>query len=334
MFGYFYNESLRKVIITFGTLFNNIQIKQYNENGEVTFQGKVPLAYSPMQKFLARLREVPNLNKPVQITLPRMSYELIGMSYDVSRALTTTTTFCAKDINNNVLRMTSMPVPYNLNIELNIMTQFNDDMLQIIEQILPYFRPNLKVSVLLLDSIAEKRDLDFVLDNITMTDNYEGDFKERRVLIYTLKFTVKTFIFGPISSNSLESQIIKKVSIGLVSGEITASPIKDAVYESTVRAIKNYTGIVTTTIIQEVKATDTQIIVADASSILQNSYIDIDGEEMLVESKDNNKLKVKRGQDGTGIVGHVSGASVKRITVEDNSLIPYGDNFGFASNIN
>jgi hypothetical protein len=214
------------------------------------------------------------------------------------------------------------------------MTQFNDDMLQIIEQILPYFRPNLKVSVLLLDGIAEKRDLDFVLDNITMTDNYEGDFKERRVLIYTLKFTVKTFIFGPISSNSLESQIIKKVSIGLVSGEITASPIKDAVYESTVRAIKNYTGIVTTTIIQEVKATDTQIIVADASSILQNSYIDIDGEEMLVESKDNNKLKVKRGQDGTGIVGHVSGASVKRITVEDNSLIAYGDNFGFASNIN
>jgi len=334
MFGYFYNESIRKAIITFGTLFNNIQIKQYNDEGQVTFQGKVPLAYGPTQKFLARLKEVPNLNKPIQITLPRMSYELIGMSYDQPRALTATTSFCAKDINNNALRMTAMPVPYNLNLELSIMTQFNDDMLQIVEQIVPYFRPNLKVTAILLDSIAEKRDLDIVLDNISMTDNYEGDFKERRVLIYTLKFTVKTFIFGPVSSNSLESQIIKKVSIGLVSGEITASPIRDTITESTVRAIQNYTGIITTTLTQEVKETDTQILVANASSIVQNSYIEIDGEEMLVESIDNNKLKVKRGQDGTSIIGHVCGANVKRITVEDNSLIPYGDNFGFDLNVN
>jgi len=329
MFGYFYNESIRKAVVVFGSLFDNIQIKQYDSEGVVTFQGKVPFAYAPTQKFLARLREVPDLNKPVQITLPRMSYEIIGISYDATRSIAATTSFCAKDINNNVLRMTAMPVPYNLNFELNIMTKHNDDMFQIVEQILPYFRPNLKVSAILLDSIAETKDLDIVLDNITMTDNYEGDFKDRRVLIYTLKFTVKTFIFGPISSNSLESQIIKKVSIGLVSGEITASPIKDVVYESTVRAIQNYTGIITTTLTQEVKTTDTQIIVANAGSIAQNSYIVIDDEEMLVESKDNNKLKVKRGQDGTGIVGHVSGTNVKRITVEDNSLIPYGDSFGF-----
>jgi len=334
MFEYFYNEAIRKTIIVFGSLFNNIQIRQRNDAGEIFFQGKVPLAYGPTQKFLARLREVPDLNKPVQITLPRMSFEMVGLSYDPSRKLTTGTSFCAKDINNGVLRMVHMPVPYNLNFELSIMTKLNDDMLQIIEQILPYFQPNLKVSAILLDSIAEKRDIDIVLDNISPTDSYEGDFKERRALIYTLKFTVKTFLFGPISSNSMDSQIIKKVSIGLVSGEITASPIRDVVYESNVRAIKNYTGIVETTLTQEVKTTDTQIIVADASSIIKNSYIDIDGEEMLVESKDNNKLKVKRGQDGTGIVGHVSGANVKRITVEDNSLIPYGDDFGFDSNIN
>lgn len=333
MFEYFYNESIRKAIVVFGSLFNNIQIKQVNDEGDVFFQGKVPIAYGPTQKFLARLREVPDLNKPVQITLPRMSFELIGLSYDSSRKLTTTTSFCAKDINNNVLRMTYMPAPYNLNFELNIMTKLNDDMLQIIEQIIPYFQPNLKISATLLDSIAEKRDLDIVLDNITMTDSYEGDFKERRALIYTLKFTVKTYIFGPVSSNSMESQIIKKVSIGLVAGELTTSPIRDVVSSSTPRAIQNYTGIVETTLTKEVSKDDIQIEVLNATNIAVNSYIDVNGEEMLIDSKENNKLKVKRGQDGTEIMVHVSGSEVKRITVADSNLIPYGDSFGFQSDI-
>lgn len=333
MFEYFYNESIRKAIIVFGSLFNNIQIKQVNDEGDVFFQGKVPIAYAPTQKFLARLREVPDLNKPVQITLPRMSFELIGLSYDSSRKLTTATSFCAKDINNNALRMIGMPAPYNLNFELNIMTKHNDDMLQIIEQIIPYFQPNLKISATLLDSIAEKKDLDIVLDNITMTDSYEGDFKERRALIYTLKFTVKTYIFGPVSSKSMESQIIKKVSIGLVAGELTTSPIRDVVSSSTPRAIQNYTGIVETTLTKEVSKDDIQIEVVNATNIAVNSYIDVNGEEMLIDSKENNKLKVKRGQDGTEIMVHVSGSEVKRITVADSNLIPYGDSFGFDSDI-
>lgn len=334
MFEYFYNEGIRKTIVVFGSLFNNIQIRQKNDAGEVFFQGKVPIAYGPTQKFLARLREVPDLNKPVQITLPRMSFELIGMSYDSSRKLTTTTAFCATDVNNNVLRRTYMPVPYNLNFELSIMTKLEDDMLQIVEQIVPYFQPNFKVSAILLDSIVEKRDIDFVLDNITMTDNYEGDFKERRVLIYTLKFTAKTYLFGPISTNPLDSQIIKTVSIGLVAGELTASPIRDVVSSSTPRAIQNYTGVITTTLTKEIAETDIQIEVQDASTIPINSYIDIDGEEMLVESIDNNKIKVKRGQDGTKISTHVSGSNVKRITAQDNALIPYGDSFGFDTIVN
>ena len=332
MFDYFYNETIRKASIIFGTLFNNIQIQQRNEEGKIFFKGKVPIAYGPTQKFLARLKEVPDLNKPIQITLPRMSYELIGISYDSSRKVTTTTSFCSKDINNNAMRMTFMPAPYNINYELSIMTQHSDDMFQIVEQILPYFQPNLKVSVTLLDSITEKRDLDIVLDDISTSDNYEGDFRERRALIYTLKFTVKTYIFGPVSSNSLDSHIIKKVSIGLVAGELAKSPIRDAVLESTPRAIQNYTGIVETTLTKEVSITDVVIEVLNSSNILVNSYIDIDDEEMLVESKDNNKIKVKRGQDGTTIKVHPNGSEVKRITLEDNSLIPYDDSFGFTFN--
>jgi hypothetical protein len=334
MFEYFYNESIRKAIVVFGSLFNNIKIRQVNDEGEVFFQGKVPIAYAPTQKFLARLREVPDLNKPVQITLPRMSFEIIGLSYDPTRKLSTATSFCAKDINNNVLRKVGMPAPYNLNFELSIMTKHSDDMFQIIEQIIPYFQPNLKISATLLDSISEKKDLDIVLDNITMTDNFEGDFKERRALIYTLKFTIKTYIFGPISSGSLDSQIIKKVSIGLVAGELSTSPIRDVVSSSTPRAIQNYTGIVETTLTKEVSTNDIQIEVVDATNIVVNSYIDINGEEMLIDFKDQNKLKVKRGQDGTSAMVHVSGSNVKRITVADNSLIPYGDSFGFDSDIN
>ena len=137
MFEYFYNESIRKAIVVFGSLFNNIKIRQVNDEGEVFFQGKVPIAYAPTQKFLARLREVPDLNKPVQITLPRMSFEMIGLSYDPTRKLTTATSFCAKDNNNNVLRKVGMPAPYNLNFELSIMTIHSDDMFQIIEQLIP-----------------------------------------------------------------------------------------------------------------------------------------------------------------------------------------------------
>jgi hypothetical protein len=333
MFGYFYNEAIRKTVIIFGNLFSNIEIRSKNEEGNVFFSGKVPISYGPTQKFLARLREVPDLNKPVQITLPRMSFEFIGISYDSQRKVTTTKAFCAKDVNNNVLRMVYMPSPYNLNFELSIMTKHNDDMLQIIEQILPYFQPNLKVSVTLLDSITEKRDLDIVLDNISMTDNYEGDFRERRALIYTLKFTVKTYLFGPVSTQSMDSQIIKKVNIGLVSGEFGGTPDRDVNITSEVRAIINYTGIVESTLTKEVSKTDVEIEVENANNFPLNSYIDINGEEMLITSKIGNKLRVERGQDKTEIKLHVSGSDVKRITVSDNALIPYGDNFGFTNDV-
>lgn len=334
MFEYFYNESIRKAVIVFGSLFNNIQIRSTNEEGEVFFQGKVPIAYGPTQKFLARLREVPNLNKPVQITLPRMSFEMIGLSYDAARAMPKNANFCAKDINNNLVRMVGMPAPYNLNFELSIMTKHNDDMHQIVEQIIPYFQPNLKVRATVLEAINEKRDYDIVLDNITMTDNYEGDFKDRRALIYTLKFTIKTGIFGPVSSKSMEGQIIKKVSIGLVAGELTDSPIRDSIIESNPRAIKNYTGVIETTLTKEVSKEDIQIEVQNATNIVVNSYIDVNGEEMLIESKNGNKIKVKRGQDGSQVQLHVAGSNVKRITANDNALIPNSDDFGFSFEIN
>ena len=152
---------------------------------------KVPIAYGPSQKFLARLEQQADLNKPVQTTLPRMSFEMNSVSYDPSRKAGVTQTFKASDGTN--LKKVYMPVPYNIGFELSIFSKLNDDALQIIEQILPYFP--------------------LILDNIAFQDDYEGDFSTRRALIYTLNFTAKTYLFGPIAEST--SGLIKKVQTDL-----------------------------------------------------------------------------------------------------------------------
>jgi len=331
MFEYFYHEILRSTIVSFGTLFNNISIKHKDESDNTTSVIKVPLAYSPTQKFLARLEQSPNLNKPVQISLPRMSFEMTGLTYDPSRKVTTTQTFVAGLATDKTKpRKVFMPVPYNMSFELSIYTKLNDDMLQIVEQILPYFQPAYTLSVNLVETIGEKRDIPVVFEGISMQDDYEGNFETRRALIYTLRFTAKTYLFGPVADVSKD--IIKKVSIGYIGGDQTSAPTRDLTYSVEPRATKNYTGTVTTTLDGDIDALSTTIFVdvADASNIPENTYIVIDSEEMYVESKTANKLKVTRGSDNTIIAPHVNGASVKKITSADDALINIGDDFGFS----
>jgi len=333
MFEYFYHEIIRKTVVSFGTLFNAISVKHKDDAGNIKSSIRVPLSYGPTQKFLARLEQVPELNKPVQMNLPRMSFELIGMSYDTTRKLTTTQTFLTRDLNNNQIKKAYLPVPYNLNFELSIMTKLNDDMLQIVEQILPYFQPNYNLTVDLIQEIGEKRDIPIVLDNISMTDNYEGDYTERRALIYTLKFTAKTYLFGPVSSNSVSSEIIKKVSLGFAAGEASGVARREVTYSVEPRAIQNYTGTVTTTVAKDIEKSDTLIDVVNASGIISGSYIDINQEEFYVESVSGNTLTVRRGQDSTAILSHVSGSDVKLITAADDLLIEPGDDFGFSGSL-
>ena len=140
MFEYFYHEILRKTVIAFGTLFNNITIKHTNASDAVVSVIKVPLAYGPTQKFLARLEQSPNLSKSTQMSLPRMSFEFTGIVYDPSRKVTTTQQFTVKDATDGtVTKKAYMPVPYNMQFELSIMAKLNDDALQIVEQILAIF---------------------------------------------------------------------------------------------------------------------------------------------------------------------------------------------------
>lgn len=206
---YFYHEIIRKTIVSFGTLFNELYIRHLDENDNTYSELKVPLAYGPSQKFLSRLQQQADLNKPVQITLPRMSFEMVSIQYDPSRKSGITQTFKASDGQN--LKKVFMPVPYNIGFELNAICKLNDDALQIVEQILPYFQPSFNITVNLVDSIGEKRDVPVVLDDISFTDDYEGDFSTRRLLIYTFKFTAKTYLFGPIAETT--DGLIRKVQV-------------------------------------------------------------------------------------------------------------------------
>ena len=329
MFEYFYHEILRRTIISFGTLFNGIEIKHEDSNDKTVSVIRVPLAYGPTQKFLARLQQSPNLNKPTQITLPRMSFEFTGLQYDGSRKVTTTQTFTTRTVGvSTEVRKAYMPVPYNMAFELSVYTKLNDDMLQIVEQILPYFQPAYNLSVDLVETIGEKRDIPVVIESINMQDDYEGDFTTRRSLLYTIRFTAKTYLFGHIpSATSSARDIIKKVSIGYVAD--TSAKTRDLTYTVTPRAAKNYDGDVATNLTNDIGLANVLFTVNDASSIATDTYIVIDNESMYIESKSGNELTVKRAQDGTIAASHVSGAGVGLITAADNALIEIGDDFGF-----
>jgi hypothetical protein len=224
---YYYHQITRKTIIAFGTLFNHIYIKHKNSDDDIISDMRVPLAYGPTQKFLAKIEQQSELNKPIQITLPRISFEMTSIQYDSTRKANVTQTFktCG---NGDTVKKVYMPVPYNIGFQLNIMTKLQDDALQIVEQILPNFQPAFNLTVDLVDSIGEKRDIPVVLDSVSFTDDYEGDYSTRRTLIYTLNFTAKTYLFGPISDST--EGLIRKVQVDLYTSTDTTTAKREMRY--------------------------------------------------------------------------------------------------------
>ena len=205
----FYHETMRKVVVAFGTIFNNINIVRVNNSGAVTQSMKVPLAYGPKQKFLTRLREDPNLNKKVALTLPRMGFEISGISYDSSRKLNSIQKIKKTNSSSEGKTMSSqyMPVPYNMDFELVVMAKSSDDALQIVEQILPFFQPDYTITLNDNTAMGTTRDVPIVLQDVSYDDQYEGDFQSRRVIIWTMNFEMKTYLYGSIG----KSEIIRDV---------------------------------------------------------------------------------------------------------------------------
>ena len=206
----FYHETIRKIIVAFGSMFNEVTIVRKNNSGIVTQTMKVPLAYGPRQKFLTRLNDDPNLTKQVAVTLPRLGFEIGSLSYDPSRKLNRVQQF-KKTKGSDAKRVDTqfMPVPYNLDIELYALSKNSDDALQIVEQILPYFQPDYTITVNDMPDMGIKRDVPIVLNSIGYEDDYQGNFETRRAIIYTLSFTAKFYLYGPVTSQS----VIKSVQV-------------------------------------------------------------------------------------------------------------------------
>ena len=220
-----------------------------------------------------------------------------------------------------------MPVPYNLGFELNILTKLNDDALQIVEQILPYFQPSFNITVELVDSIGEKRDIPVVLDNISFQDDYEGDFSTRRALIYTLQFTAKTYLFGPIADST--DGIIRKVQVDYYSDTDRQKAKRQVRYTATPQARKDYdndTGALTT---ESIDLTETVIELNDTSGIAVNNRVIIDSEIMKVTKLTSTSITVKRAHSATIAAEHRKGAKLNVLSTADDALVAPGDDFGF-----
>ena len=217
---YSYHEIFRRTVVAFGTLFNNIELRRSTE------VMKVPLAYGPKQKFLARLDQNPDpTNKRVQITLPRISFEINGISYDSTRKVSPTQKIrVPKDVDEN--KNAFMPVPYNLSFELAIISKNQEDGLQILEQILPYFQPHYNLSVKLIPELSETKDVPVVLNSVEYEDDYENNFQTRRAIIYTLQFTVKTYLYGPVT----DQKVIKKAITDIYGDVNTTSAPREVRY--------------------------------------------------------------------------------------------------------
>ena len=204
----FYWGTIRKAVVAFGNMFNNIVIERKDANGNQVQLIKVPLSYAPKQKFLARIKQRPEVDEPdVQVILPRMSFEMVQLDYDPNRKVSPLQQYRSIDSSTSA-SMQYAPTPYNLAMYLYIYSRNQDDALQIVEQILPYFNPDYNLTFKAIPQLNIKNDLPILLDTIGFEDDYEGDLTTRRSIIWTLSFTMKLNFYGPVSKQGIIKRVV------------------------------------------------------------------------------------------------------------------------------
>jgi len=225
----FYFSSIRKYIILFGTLFNNIHISRTDKNGHITMIERVPITYGPKDKMLTRVVQDPNIDRQTATyPLPMMAFEMTGFDYDGSRKLQTVNRIAVVNPDHaDQNKYQYVPVPYNIGFQLSILVKNAEDGNKIVEQILPYFTPDWTTSVHLIPEMNVNMDIPVVLNRVNLEDVYEGDFKERRSLVWTLDFTMKGYLYGPVKSK----KIIKfsNTEFFVVKGDMVANTTNPAV---------------------------------------------------------------------------------------------------------
>ena len=199
----FYHETIRRYVIVFGTMFNDMVVHRRNAAGTIVKRLKVPIAYGPRAKFLSRIKQDPTLTKPDAISLPRMSFQIVGYNYDPARKLQTIGQMRGAVANTSLNGAVYNPVPYNIDFELSIYVLNAEDGTMLIEQILPFFTPEWTNTMKLIDDIDLRMDVPVVLNTINTEDTYEDAYENRRTIIHTLNFTMKGYIFGPVKNKDI-----------------------------------------------------------------------------------------------------------------------------------
>ena len=225
MFGHtYYHETIRRYVILFGTLFNDIYIKRYDSTGAQTNMLRVPITYGPKDKVLARLNADPNLDRPYSIILPYITFQITNIKYAQDRKLTTTGRMPYISANKNYATYVYNPVPYDLEFQMSIVVKNAEDGSKILEQILPFFTPDWTTTIKVIDDPVIILDVPLLLNSVQNQDNWEGSIGDRRYMVWTLNFTMKGQLFGPIA----KSKIIKKATTNIafnsnVSTDLTTS---------------------------------------------------------------------------------------------------------------
>lgn len=231
MFGQTWSHNtIRKYIILFGTLFDNMFINRENSTGATVQTLKIPLSYGPKDKYLARInmdvgRGSSALNQPIATVLPRMAFEMVTMSYAPDRKMNTINKIHKVSSDNDQMQYQYAPVPYDFTFQLYIMVKNAEDGTKIIEQILPYFTPEWTATINLMPDINGKYDIPIIFNDISTEDTYEGEFTQRRALIHTLTFTVKGYLFGPTRKSEVIKDIDVNIRIPAIGQEIVANTL-------------------------------------------------------------------------------------------------------------
>jgi len=197
----FYHRTIRKMVVVFGTLFNDLEIVRYTQAGVPKEKWKVPLTYSPKERFLTAITSDPNLTKSINTIVPRMSFNLDSLEYDVQRKQISTLMNFAKQDNTSVSTQ-FVPIPYNFQFSLSIYVRNTEDGTQILEQILPFFTPDFNVTVDFIPEMDQKYNVPIILDSVASTVEYEGGLTEgsTRLILWDLTFTAKSYIWPPVHS--------------------------------------------------------------------------------------------------------------------------------------
>lgn len=248
---HFYHEHVRKAIIAFGTIFNSIQIRRKNPEGEVSQSLRVPLSYAPKNKIIARILEDQTFEDgrgKYSVTLPRMAFEITSLNYDSTRKLVPMQTVRALNEPGEPTKSGYVSTPYNIGISLSVFSKNTEDGLQIIEQILPFFNPDFNVTINEIPELGVKRDIQFILDSVSFTDDYIGNFDQRRSVIWDLNFTVKINFFGKVSNADLIKKTIMNIYNNfdgpiMESGVIAGTKITTTITPEDAQPTDNYTFI-------------------------------------------------------------------------------------------